>query len=470
MNTIQIENIGPIHHLSIPLPDGGGVVVLRGRNGVGKSHALAAVDSLIAKRGKPPCRDGAAVGVVEGCGVRLTIGRSTRRTGEAEVLSLEGRLDISQLVSPPIKDEEAADRQRVKALVQLSGAAANEADFAGLLPDGYKLRELVGPTLDEDPVALAGQVKRALEAEARREETVAESYERRAEAQVASHKPIDPQLPTKERAIRELQDALLKVRELETLAKAIEERRAAAEEARQRLQELSVQRLAVNEIRDLEHERDILSDDIARLQEALAIARDRHQRITAEIERARKVADQIKELEPIVLKVPDPVPAEQIEAARRHAEACRQRMDAAVRQDLAIKAQEEASRYLELARSHKRKGELLREAARATDHVLSQMVGRVTSRLRVEQGRLVCDTDRGAEPFSELSPGERWRIALEIAAEQVGRGGLVTVPQEAWEALDPQHRAEITTIAHQVGIVILTAEADAHEEIVVETA
>jgi hypothetical protein len=164
------------------------------------------------------------------------------------------------------------------------------------------------------------------------------------------------------------------------------------------------------------------------------------------------------------------VPQEQIEAARRHAEECRQRMDAAVRQDLAIKAQEEASRYLERSRSHRRQAELLREAARATDHVLSQMVGRVTSRLRVAQGRLVCDTDRGAEPFSELSTGERWRIALEIGAEQVGRGGLVTVPQEAWESLDPQHRAEITAIAHQVGIVILTAEADAHEEIVVETA
>lgn len=89
-------------------------------------------------------------------------------------------------------------------------------------------------------------------------------------------------------------------------------------------------------------------------------------------------------------------------------------------------------------------------------------------RLRVEGGRLVCDTDRGVEAFGELSPGERWRIALEIAVEQVGEGGLVTVPQEAWEALDSVNRAEIAEIAKQVGVVLLTAEADEHAEIAAE--
>jgi hypothetical protein len=55
-----------------------------------------------------------------------------------------------------------------------------------------------------------------------------------------------------------------------------------------------------------------------------------------------------------------------------------------------------------------------------------------------------------------------------VAAQQVGQGGLVTVPQEAWEALDPVNRAEIAQIARQVGVVILTAEADAAETIQAE--
>ena len=79
---ITLENVGPIERLSIPLPEAG-VVVLRGRNGVGKSHALQAVDSLVGGRGRPPCRDGARRAVVEGFGARITISRSLRRTGEA---------------------------------------------------------------------------------------------------------------------------------------------------------------------------------------------------------------------------------------------------------------------------------------------------------------------------------------------------------------------------------------------------
>ncbi|WP_347245691.1 hypothetical protein, partial [Thermogutta sp.] len=166
MREVLIENVGPIEKLAIPLPEAG-VVVLRGRNGVGKSHALAAVDSLVSGRGKPPCRDGAVRGAVEGFGAKLTIGRSTRRLGEAEVLTLEGRLDISQLVQPPIKDEEAADRQRIKALIQLSGQSADLNAFESILPENVSLGELVPPSeQDNDPVVFAGRLKRALEAEA----------------------------------------------------------------------------------------------------------------------------------------------------------------------------------------------------------------------------------------------------------------------------------------------------------------
>ena len=37
MSVIEIKNIGPISTASIPIPEGGGVVVLRGKNGSGKS-------------------------------------------------------------------------------------------------------------------------------------------------------------------------------------------------------------------------------------------------------------------------------------------------------------------------------------------------------------------------------------------------------------------------------------------------
>ena len=79
--------------------------------------------------------------------------------------------------------------------------------------------------------------------------------------------------------------------------------------------------------------------------------------------------------------------------------------------------------------------------------------------LRVESGRLVTDTARGVTFYSELSMGERWRIALDLAADQVGEGGIIVVPQEAYESLDPQARDAIHKHAVARRVVVLTAEA-----------
>ncbi|MCB1771940.1 MAG: AAA family ATPase, partial [Candidatus Competibacteraceae bacterium] len=51
MNNIMIKNIGAIESVSIPVPKGGGVVVLRGRNGSGKSTALDAIQSAVSGKG-----------------------------------------------------------------------------------------------------------------------------------------------------------------------------------------------------------------------------------------------------------------------------------------------------------------------------------------------------------------------------------------------------------------------------------
>lgn len=45
--TITLSNVGPIAKLDIPLPDNGGIVVLRGGQGEGKSTALRAVSRVL---------------------------------------------------------------------------------------------------------------------------------------------------------------------------------------------------------------------------------------------------------------------------------------------------------------------------------------------------------------------------------------------------------------------------------------
>lgn len=467
MRTITLENIGPIDRLRIPLPEAG-VVVLRGRNGVGKSHALEAVDALVSGRGRPPCRDNASRGVVEGVGARLTIGRSTRRTGEAEVVTLEGRLDISQLVQPPIKDDESADRTRIKALVQLAGAAADPSLFAGILPEGVQLGDLVPPSEQtDDPVVLAGRIKRALEAEARRWERQAEEARAKAHA-LQEQTPAVKTCLDRQAAEAELQQALLALKELETRAAEAQRQRQRVEEAQRSLERARASIPADQSVEALAAEESELTAKIDRLREALTIATERRQQVRRQLDQARLVAAQIAEAERLLATCPQSVPAEEIAPAKRRVDEAREIHAAAVEAERARRLAVDADLARRAAAEAAERAARLRESARATDDVLSELVGRVTRRLRVDAGRLVCDTDRGAEPFAELSPGERWRIALEVAAEQVGQGGLVTVPQEAWEGLDPVHRAEVAEIARHVGVVILTAEADGHKDITAE--
>ena len=47
MSSVLIENVGAIDRLTIPVPDGGGVVVLRGPNGIGKTTALDGVMTCV---------------------------------------------------------------------------------------------------------------------------------------------------------------------------------------------------------------------------------------------------------------------------------------------------------------------------------------------------------------------------------------------------------------------------------------
>jgi hypothetical protein len=112
--------------------------------------------------------------------------------------------------------------------------------------------------------------------------------------------------------------------------------------------------------------------------------------------------------------------------------------------------------------THRAHAATLREAAKATDDVLADAIQCPV--LRVEAGRLVTTTTRGRTLFAELSEGERWRIALDIAADQVGDGGIITVPQDAWEGLDASNRMAVAEHARRRLVTILTAEAQRNGE------
>ena len=79
--------------------------------------------------------------------------------------------------------------------------------------------------------------------------------------------------------------------------------------------------------------------------------------------------------------------------------------------------------------------------------------------------RLVLDTRRGATYFADLSHGERWKLAIDIALDALGDRGVLVIPQESWEGCDNVARGEIAMHARTRGVVVLTAACSTDERI-----
>ena len=172
MDPIKITNVGPIKAAELPVPEEGGIVVLRGPNGAGKYHALRALEALLdGNSEKPPTRDGAGAGMVEGFGAMLVLGKRRSQDGTVSVEGLVGH-DPSKLVDPGIKDIAAADKGRIAALCRLAKVEA-DVDLFRALANGVELPSRVGS--EADLPGMAGAAKREFEKLARDAEKKAEA-------------------------------------------------------------------------------------------------------------------------------------------------------------------------------------------------------------------------------------------------------------------------------------------------------
>ncbi len=463
MKNIEIKNIGPIASVTIPVPEAGGVVVLTGRNGSGKSHALEAVNAATTGKGKPPIKDMAKSGTVSVPGVTMTVGRSVRRQGELQVETLEGRLSIADLVDPGFVDPERADAKRIKALVGLSKADISEGDLHGFPENLTKDLSL------DDPVAAMAELRKRLNIGANEYEKLSAKDEAAATAIIESlsgdlDSPIDP-ASAQERVTTALRamDALQKQSELAEAAKV----RICA--ARERLSALSVVDLdkALQEAARLE-------DDTAQKKTLALELKDKYEAALADYkisladrnmafahaEDAQAQAKLREELERQIQEAHvEPPSADALADATSELEAAKAAQAKAAQHQVMAQQRERADALAISAQEYADEAKELRENAKQTDEVLSEIVAEIPAcPLRVIDGRLVTNTKRGATFYADLSAGERWRIALDIAIQAVGTGGLLVIPQEAWEGLDPANRAAIDAQAKATQVVVLTAE------------
>lgn len=479
MQELKIKDVGPIQQLTIPIPEEGGVVCLYGQQGAGKSMAVEAAKTLLLGEGRVPVRDRAAKGSVEGFGVKVSFGRSTRRTGELECLSLESELDLDTLVNPGLKDENAADAKRIKALIQLTGAKADPALFTPLFTDANEQAAILGPDSlsTDDLVEMAAKVKRDLEKAARKAEDLAENHQGSAKALQEQTREIDLTAPSDSQTLQNaLEEALQEQSRLKQQAEdaaEVDKRQAEASEklarakaaytgptedkANEAMQEATKQAQAMK----LEWE--------AAAEKARQAERDYQQaglnaqHAISVWQQARTHAGLLTDLGQILDSPRSYAPQQtDLEEAAVAVTKAREALEhgAAVRK--AKEAQAEATRHLEQVVEARKTAQRLRDAAKQTDEILSQAVHSDT--LWIEAGRLVLNTERGVELFSELSCGERLLIAVDIALEQADRYGLnqtalLTVGQSAWSELSDDSKRMIANHAKERKAVIITAQA-----------
>ncbi len=488
-NGITITDVGPNQSVTIPLPAEGGVTVLRGRNDIGKSEALKAVGALAGRKDKLSVRQDAPLGTkgrVVGGGVELSVTGSTRRKGQAEFLVLDGRLSMADLVDPGVKDPEAADAKRIKALLSLADASADARLFYNLVGGVDAMEHLLPPDAleDADMVTIAARVKRALETKARGAEGQSDHQRGKAKGLRESvgeiHLNVESDSAVLQAALEKAigaDSALKQQRETaETASRTARESRVRMELAESDYKGPTAEEAQV--IHDNQHVKcsnaldraDKLREELLEAEEALEHSHSALREAGRAIEAAQdheKLVTLCRETIESADNVPDPTD-EQLTETDAHVVAAREAVEqgALIRQAEANIAR---AREAEIkATFHEIQALQLRESAKGTDEVLSEIVATLGCPLRVRGGRLVVDSDGREKFYGELSAGARWKLALDIGIDAVGEHGLLPIPQGAWEGLDPVNRRLIAEHVSGRRVNIITAECSESETVEAE--
>lgn len=485
MSTATIQNVGPVKNLTLEVPENGGLLILRGKNGSGKSRSLEAIESVLTGKGSLDVRDGALNGKVDAFGVTITVGRNTRRKGELEVEALSSKLNLSELIDPGLKTADAADAKRIKALCSVAGAKADDSLFHALVGGKEVFEKIVSVAAvkSDDIVLMADRIKRDLEAEARREEDSAEKAEGRALGAKNATAGIDLKQPSDASILQTgLEQAIKHEAELTAqheanlnAAKRAQEASLMLSEAEAKYTGQSVEECNARE-QSAKTQVEMATEKLRKAEQAWRDAKavvENSNNAYAQAIANRKNAEQYEAMvkqwrEQIAASIP-PAPGEAaITAAKAVVATARQAVEQGALIRNALIQVAAMNKAMEDSVIHRTRAGMLREAAKGTDEVLSSVVGKLGTKLRVEAGRLVLDTHRGATYYDDLSAGERAKIAIDIGIDAVGEHGVLTLSQEIYEGLDGNNRRMIAEHAEQRGVLILTAECSNDEEITAE--
>ena len=480
--TIIAENLGPISALEFALT-APGVTVLVAPNGSGKTILLEAVQAAAIGKGKLPLRDRTKRGKVEAFGATITIGGTCRHTGAFEVTNLEGRFDLAGLVDPQIKAPALADKSRIKALVSLTGVVASVDLFRTHEAFAESFGKVVkaSSTETDDLIEMSAKIKDDYDGAARQQEDAAERETGHATALIPPqdldlNDDSDPKVL--QAAYDEARDEHTRLTER---AESAGKMQASHAQAQTMLEGLSMDELE----KDLEFCNSRIADaDVSVQENNLSITELTRQIDELKTSNRELQSDSVttgariitigRQLD-IVSKAQavladasiEPPDADEIQSAKDAVEFAASAVERGTLIRQAIKDQEKAGSHRKAASAARALALKYRDAGKATDEVLSSCIK--CPQVRVESdgksARLVTDTDRGKSiPYHDLSDGEKWTIAIDVGADQVGDGGLLVISQIGWEGIDGANRQAIHHYAVQRGVYILTAEASSDPE------
>jgi energy-coupling factor transporter ATP-binding protein EcfA2 len=456
---IKIENVGPIESLSIPVPANGGVVVLRGRNGSGKSTALRAVDSVTRlHRVDESPRDGENAGEIQCLGVTVRVGRRVTSSGALSVERVEDDVQPHQVVDPGIREPERREAARIRGLLRLAGVTASPEQF-----QVYSGVRIDFPAGQSDAVDLASHAKKELQKLAREEEARASVYETQAEAlRILGVTPHPDAMPF-DVAKNNLTDCA-----------------AAVGRVRQRLdaynrsQSLGSLEVLDENVRNARQSQQSASDDLARLTAEVADATSRLAMLKSQAEsaslrlrdakhscsQAERALDAVQSMAGVT-----PTTQDDLDEVVGQMQAAQEAFDLAKGSQEADERRVSYRAIVGDAEGHRAVAEQLRTASvNSIEDVLTSLINGVGAGVSIRNGRLCVRTDRSEhEPFDDLSHAERWLTVLRMLVVRVGQRSVVAIPQEVWEGMDSGTRDAVHAAALATQTVLLTAEADDSE-------
>ena len=487
MSQIDIE-AGPIDRLSLKI-DGTGVYLMKAENGAGKSIALSAVKTLITGEGKLPIGYGKEEAKITGLGVTVSFGRTKRgvsKFGELEVQSLEGSYSLGNFVKPANKDPLVSDAKSIKELLKISGYKVGPEVFSGLFMSEKEFNEVVQiDSISDDPVEMSSKIKRDIEEAARHYEAV--FAKSKADGQVLFDSVPKEMNEDEIESAEDVEHSLAIARQQFS---GLLINRASGLNALKNREDVEKNLLGLAPA-DTEHivvQGQFLRDQVGKLQDSVSVAEKELSNLKSRLSVASEkleskriemveaqyrnatIADLRKTLDSALPVVPS---EEDIAAAGNKIESLVRQLDASKQKESLMEKSEKAKQLFFKAEESSLIASRYRESAAGVEKILADMVSGCGADMIVRSGRLVVNTKRGEEFFSDLSEGQRCRIGIKLLVDSMKRRFPDDIPvcvleQEAWEPLQPSVKNEIREIAKQEGVAIIAAEASDDPEIVVE--